>query len=66
MTLVPISSQDLATTTRCPRVGHKIGPSFCKAIETPFAIVLTVSDDEITRFLMLEHTLAVAATARSL
>lgn len=36
-----------------------------KTIDTAFAIVLTVSDDEITRFLMLEDSFAVAAAARS-
>ncbi|WP_280570753.1 nuclear transport factor 2 family protein [Chromohalobacter sp. 296-RDG] len=36
-----------------------------KTIDTAFAIVLTVSDDEIIRFLMLEDSFAVAAAARS-
>jgi ketosteroid isomerase-like protein len=35
-----------------------------KMVETPFAIVLTVSAGEITRFLMLENSFAVSAAAR--
>jgi uncharacterized protein len=35
-----------------------------KTVETPFAIVLTISGSQITRFLMLENSFAVSAAAR--
>ena len=38
--------------------------SSCKVIESPFAIVLTNSGGEITRFLMLEDSFAVSRAAR--
>jgi ketosteroid isomerase-like protein len=36
-----------------------------KTIETAYAIVLTIADDQITRFLMLEDSLATAIAARA-
>ncbi|HEU0197123.1 MAG TPA: hypothetical protein VFQ88_07945 [Nevskiaceae bacterium] len=35
-----------------------------RTIETPFPIVLTIAEGEITRFLLLEGSFAVAAAAR--
>jgi len=36
-----------------------------KTIETPYAIVLTIADGQITRFLMLENSFAVAMAVRA-
>ena len=36
-----------------------------KVIETAYAIVLTISGDEITRFLMLEDSFATSKAARA-